>query len=260
MLQYIFIGVESHRDIVGNSFSRFHQIIKSYDTLSKYRGSSYSECTSETYSLPACDVSDQQNSVLDVTSLQSDVVECKLAEERADETPVSFVMSVESPTNILNTNNAANSDQLSMTSKKVKFNQQTSDAHQIPSTSRATHPSSDVKTRNSSNLSIKHSKQLPFLYNSLPSNSELSVPIKTETESSAVHKHSAHSIKGRQFVRSSSIMVKAGGREVSALDISKAKGHISSGEKELRQASHRSSLNVFRTQETLSTRGLFKRI
>ena len=98
------------------------------------------------------------------------------------------------------------------------------------------HPSSkEVVKRRSS-------KRIPFMYDNLPSDAELQ-PKYSEDLTVKRDYNPAH--RGRRFIRSSSIMVKSGGREVSALDISKSKGHILRKQKDLNAATLKSNLNVF---------------
>ena len=114
----------------------------------------------------------------------------------------------------LNKNNAANDDQA---------------MHQA-------HPSSKELVKRQS------SKRIPFMYDKLPSDADLQ-PKYSEDLTVKRDYNPAH--RGRRFIRSSSIMVKSGGREVSALDISKRKGHILRKQKDLNAASRKSNLNVF---------------
>lgn len=138
----------------------------------------------------------------------------------------------------LNVNNGANNDQLSE-----------------GNISRLTFAKSGRNVVNNNNaMTMNRSEQISFIHDdrlSRPKNSLSSIHIGRMNLKSTGN-HSSVS-KGRHFVRSSSIMVKAGGREVSALNLSKSKGYIRKrGAVEITEASNRGNLNLMYSLSSLS--------
>lgn len=154
--------------------------------------------------------------------------------------------------NELNVNNGANHDQLLDGS-------QSSREDSVPeSIVRAEGPSAvrQKPNKRGSTLSARSSKYIPFMYDSLPETKNSQSSIQVGKMDLAVARKTSSASQGRQFVRSSSIMVNSSGREVSALDLSLSKGHIACGEREMVEASSRGNINLMQSfSSSIATTG-----
>lgn len=251
----MFEGLGNHRahnTYSAEGYQHLHELVRSHDSTSRHHGRSYSNIKSESFShlegecgadvdslhiglsmdeitgekmeiseLPAkCGtecvtdtIINQRNEVTVERFNESDFKEPNLTGSEITSGITAVVKS--GLPDSLNKNNAANSDQMNN-----------------PSRLQSSHK---LVTRQSS-------KKIPFVHGSPPVYVDLpSSPIE---ELTAKQEYDL-SHKGRQFIRSSSIMVKAGGREVSALNTTSSRGFILCKENELREASNKSDLNIF---------------
>lgn len=243
-------------DYSTGGYRHLHDLVRSYNTMSKYRGRSYSDVISDDISRLEGELTDTEKHpssyVADVSakascqgldnkikkeihstavSAQSEPKQTVTVEDASESsteekspsvidsqlTDASSIITRDallmSAPDTLNTNNAANDDQ----SKKSK-----------------PHPKKPVAHRSV--------KRIPFMYDNLPSNAELGQDV---VEDLTVKRDYDPAYKGRQFIRSSSIMVKSGGREISALDVSNSKGRAIHKQEELKQASLDNNMNVY---------------
>ena len=210
----------------GSSFLQLHHLTRSFDTLSRNREDFYSDSMSEV-SMTLEPVSNRHSDIVDSVSNTCSNVTCP--DSNSDDGAKATVDEELKPginVDSLNTNNGANNDQLS---KKA------AQSPKKEKSAKSVLPSERVKSQ----------KRIPFVYDSLPAakNSLSSIQIG-QRQITASRKHSNISSKGRKFVRSSSIMVKSGGKEVSALNISASKGHIQRGSRDVVDASKRSNFNL----------------
>lgn len=247
-----FLGIASHRgsgDYSHAGFQHLHELVRSYDTMSKYCGRCYSDTISHDISSLADELS--YKSVPKVEEQKESVIaaECEIKKVLSDETraevPPSVTVESASDTSTDDKSPADLTDsQGTNASSIITHHILPEKAESLNKNNAANDDQIAKKVSSASNKVIekRSSKRIPFMYDNLPSDIELQPKY---SEDLTVKKKYLPSQKGRRFIRSSSIMVKSGGREVSGLDISKSKGHISRKQKDLNEAGRKSNLNVF---------------